>query len=156
MSKKILITILSLCLFIVPIYADDIDESNDGSTTIENTSTDTVTPVVVNLTDLLNGQNKDDDEIKTVVSVEPELVGMTQTMQKVSAEDTTGFKAVMLSLLGDYETVVTDYEYRTGNNTYYSHSIAIERDWAWMCSCGIFAILLICTFKTIGAIASKI
>lgn len=150
MSKKIIIPLLCLCLFAVPVYADD----EEQVTPQENTTT----PVVVNITDLLNSTNNstDEDKLDTVVAVEPELVNMTQSLQKVSAEDTTGFKAVMLSLLGDYETTITDYEYRTGTSNYTSHSISIERDWTWICSCGIFAILLICTFKTIGAIASKI
>lgn len=159
-NKKWILFFLCFCLLAVPVYADD--ESTDVGEPIQDNESDVPTPstVVVDITSLINqGSSKDEDkeeDIKSVVSLEPELVGFTQTKQTVSAEDSTGLKAVLLSILGDYETVVTDYEYRNNNNTYYSHSISIERDWAWLCSCGVFAILIYCTFKTIGSIASKI
>lgn len=159
MKNKVILFFLCFCLLAVPVYADD--ESTDVGEPVQDYESDVPTPstVVVDITSLINqGSSKDDDEeedIKSVVSLEPELVGFTQTKQTVTAADSSGLKSVLLSILGDYETVVTDYEYRNNNNTYYSHSISIERDWAWLCSCGIFAILLYCTFRTIGGIAAR-
>lgn len=152
--KKILLCLFCLMISLQPVFADDLpsEDTNLGD------QSQTQSPVVVDITNLLNNNtNKEEVEkdVKEVITIEPELVNMTQSLQKVSAEDATGFKAVMLSLIGDYETTITDYEYRTGTSGYTSHSISIERDWSWLCSCGIFAIIVICTFKTIGAICSK-
>lgn len=87
--------------------------------------------------------------------IQGELVSETKTVQRVSASDSNGFKAVLLGLLGDYETVITDYEYRTGNNTYTSHSIQIERDWAWICSAAVLAVVLFCVFRIIGGLFTR-
>lgn len=84
--------------------------------------------------------------------IQGELVSSTKTIQRVSANDATGFKAVLLSLLGDYETVVTDYEYRNANSQYNSHSIQIERDYAWICSACILGLVLFCVFRLIGGL----
>lgn len=84
--------------------------------------------------------------------IEGELVNTTKSIQRVSASDATGFKAVLLNLLGDYETVVTDYEYRNNNNTYTSHSIQIERDYAWICSACVLGLVLFCVFRLIGGL----
>ena len=133
--------LLFFCLFMLGsccVFADD--ELPDDGFTIppDNSST---TPVVVDITQLLvPSSSDDDDEPQEVVVLEPQLVNVTSSIERVSASDSSGFKAVILGLIGDYETVVTDYEYRSGNNTYTSHSISIERDWAWICSCGVFAV----------------
>lgn len=153
--RKVLLFFLLFTLGSVCIFADD-ELPNDGDPvqTIDNYST----PVVVDITQLINSQSTpavEDDTIQQVEVLEPELVNVTSTLQTITAADTSGFKAVMLSILGDYETVVTDYEYRNNNNTYYSHSITIERDWAWICSCGVFALLLYCTYRAIGGICSR-
>lgn len=87
--------------------------------------------------------------------IQGELVSETKTIQRVSASDSNGFKAVLLGLLGDYETVITDYEYRTGNNTYTSHSIQIERDYAWICSACVLGVVLFCVFRIIGQMFSR-
>lgn len=153
--RKVLLFFLLFTLGSVCVFADD-ELSNDSEpvSVIDNNST----PVVVDITQLINSQSTpavEDDTIQQVEVLEPELVNVTSTLQTITAADTSGFKAVMLSILGDYETVVTDYEYRNNNNTYYSHSITIERDWAWICSCGVFALLLYCTYRAIGGICAR-
>lgn len=143
-----------MLLSVAPIYADD-TISND-SITVPDQQPDP-TPIVVDITQLLTPNTKGSTEDPQVVVVDDmQLVNMTQSMQRVSASDTSGFKAVILQLLGDYETVVTDYEYRNNNNTYMSHSIAIEQDYAWLASAGILALLIYCTFRSIGGILCRI
>lgn len=83
------------------------------------------------------------------------LQSVNVSTERISASDANGFKAVMLGLLGDYETVITDYEYRNNNNTYTSHSIDITPDWSWICGAGIFAIVVFCAFRLIGGILCK-
>lgn len=84
-----------------------------------------------------------------------ELVDVSKTVYRVSASDTTGLKSILLGLFGDYETVVTDYEYRNNNNTYMSHSIDIQPDYAWMCAAACFGIVLWCTFRGVVAILCR-
>lgn len=160
MKHKILLFFLCMCLSTAYIFADDELPDDGQSIPVDELDTSAPATVVVDITQLIKPSEEvepssQDSEIEPVISLEPELISVTQSVQRVSASDTTGLKSVLLSILGDYESVVTDYEYRNNNNTYYSHSISIERDWAWLCSCGIFAILLYCTFRTIGGIAAR-
>lgn len=146
----------------VRIYANDELPVDSEPIQVEqpvDQSSPSVTVDLNSLVDQLTNNKSDldptEEEPKEVIVLEPQLVSYEQSVQKVSASDTSGLKALLLSILGDYETVVTDYEYRTGNNTYTSHSINIERDWAWICSCGVFALLLYCTFRSIGGILCR-
>lgn len=146
--------------FLCMLFSTSCVFADDGvSDVIESISVDdsSSTPIVVDITQLLTPSTKGTEEDPQVVVVdEMQLVNMTQSLQKVSAADATGFKAILLQLLGDYETVVTDYEYRNNNNTYMSHSIAIEQDYAWIASAAIFALLIYCTFRSIGGILCRI
>lgn len=72
---------------------------------------------------------------------------------RISAQDTSGFHAVILGLLGDYNPIVKDYTYQTTQG-YYSHSIDIQPDWSWICSAAIFALIIFCLFRLIGGIFS--
>ena len=147
--KKILLFfclcfVLSFCF----VFAED---AEDLSVPVQNDN-NTSAPIVVDITQLLNKDSDKDSTVDpdTVYILEPELVSAETKSQRITAADATGLKAVMLSLIGDYETTVTDYTYQSGSSGYYTHSINIERDWSWICSCGIFAIVLYCTFKAIG------
>ena len=84
-----------------------------------------------------------------------ELVSIEETRTVISADDATGLKAIMLDLIGDYETVITDYTYQSGSSGYYSHSISIERDYAWIWSCVVFIVVVYCTFRGIGGLIKK-
>ena len=84
--------------------------------------------------------------------IKGELVDETVTVYSVTASDASGLKSVVLGLIGDYETVVTDYEYRNGSNSYISHSIDIQPDYAWMASMLLFTLVIYCLFRVGGAI----
>ena len=72
---------------------------------------------------------------------------------RISASDTSGFHAVILGLLGDYNPIVKDYTY-TSTQGYTSHSIDIQPDWSWICSAAIFALIIFCLFRLIGGFFS--
>lgn len=72
---------------------------------------------------------------------------------RISANETSGFHAVILSLLGDYNPIVKDYVYQTSQG-YSSHSIEITPDWSWICSAAIFALIIFCVFRLIGGLFS--
>lgn len=84
---------------------------------------------------------------------EPVLEKVEITSKTVSANDANGLKAVLLSMIGDYETVITDYTYNNG--TYQSHSISIERDYAWIWSAILLVVVMYCVFRGIGGIICK-
>lgn len=132
------------------------DEISDQQQSIPD-NIDSPATVVVDITQLLNSntQSEDPDQIQQVEVQDLQLVNVEQTRQTVTPSDANGLKAVLLTILGDYETVVTDYEYRNNNNTYMSHSIAIEQDYAWICSACIFGLVIYCTFRAIGGILCR-
>lgn len=73
---------------------------------------------------------------------------------RVSASDTSGLHAIILSLIGDYNPVVKDYTYQSSSG-YTSHSIEITPDWSWICTAALFIVVVYCTFKFIGGIFTK-
>lgn len=164
MNKKIFIFFLLVvllfanCMFI---FADDQTDDNtedDNLSILDEVDDLGLTQVVVDITQLIKpteNNSDEEDKITQVEIIDPVLVDFETTQLRISPSDTSGFKAVLLSILGDYETTITDYTYQSGGSGYYSHSINIERDWTWICSCGVFALLLYCTFRTIGGICSR-
>lgn len=151
MNRKILLFFLCVCLSTGLCFADE-QLPDDGITIPDNI--DTPATVVVDITQLLNSRTSD-EEATAPVDPEPQLVDVEVTQLRVSPSDTSGFKAVLLTILGDYETVVTDYTYQQNNYQYLSHSINIERDWCWICSAGMLALLTYCTFRAIGGILAR-
>lgn len=152
--------LLFFCLLLIGstcfAYADD----TDNSVTIPD-NIDSPSPVVVDLTQLVNSltdksddAKSDSDDPQLVEVLEPVLIKAEQTRQTVQPSDANGFKAVLLTILGDYETVVTDYTYQNNSN-YYSHSIEIEQDYAWICSAAMLSLIVYCTFRIIGGMLCK-
>lgn len=72
---------------------------------------------------------------------------------RISANETSGFHAVILGLLGDYNPIVKDYTYQSSNG-YTSHSIEISPDWSWIASAAIFLVIIFCLFRLIGGLFS--
>lgn len=155
-NKKFFLLFFCICLIGSSCFAFADNADNDSVTIPDNI--DTPATVVVDITQLLNrddSSGSDSLEPDLVQVTDLELVNATQTRQTVTPSDTNGFKAVLLTIIGDYETVVTDYEYRNNNNTYMSHSIAIEQDYAWICSAAMLGLITYCTFRIIGGMLCK-
>ena len=83
---------------------------------------------------------------------EPVQEVSTSTL-RISANQTSGFHAVILGLLGDYNPIVKDYTYQSSQG-YTSHSIEITPDWSWIASAAIFLVIIFCLFRLIGGIFS--
>lgn len=136
-----IICVICLLFSFVPFYcfADDVSDSSDtGDSRVYN---DYYTDV----------------HVEPIIQTLPEgdLIEVKKVRTTVSPSDSNGLKAIVLSLIGDYETVVTDYTYQSSNG-YYSHSIQIERDWSWIVSACIFALVIFCTIRGIVALACRI
>lgn len=66
----------------------------------------------------------------------------------------SGLRSIVRTLIGNYSPVVVQYQYTNGSNTQYLREIL--PDYEWMFSCGIFALVLYCTFRMGGAFLSKL
>lgn len=87
------------------------------------------------------------------VITEPYIVSeeVVRNVSPVTPSDANGFKAVLLGLFGDYETVVTEHRY-TSSNGYTSIQVTTEPDYAWMISAAIFIVVLYCLFRLLGGV----
>lgn len=137
MNNKVIILIMCLFICLVPcfVFADDEDlviEYNEDSETQQ---------MIEDAKQLI----KDNQDLLEINS--------ETTLMKVSASNSTGFKRIILQLLGDYETVVTDHTYQSYNG-YTQHSIDVQPDYSWIASAAIFALVLYCALRFIGGIFS--
>ena len=78
-------------------------------------------------------------------------VAMLTGLAPVTPSDATGFKAVLLGLLGNYDPPVVQFEYTTNNN-YKQYVNEIQPDYVWLCSCGLLALMSFCLFRLGGAL----
>lgn len=76
---------------------------------------------------------------------------VVRSVSPVTPTDANGFKAVLLSLFGDYETVVTEHRYISSNG-YTSVQVTTEPDYAWMIASAIFTVVLYCLFRLLGGV----
>lgn len=88
-----------------------------------------------------------------ISSADPVLTDVTMLtgLAPVTPGDSTGFKAVLLGLLGNYDPPVVQFEYTTSNN-YKQYVNEIQPDFVWLCSCGLLALMIFCLFKLGGAL----
>ena len=128
--RKFLVFLLFTCLLLFPlsVYA-----SSEGTLSVSD------------VVDILDAARPDSGM---------ELKSVNVSNERVSASDSSGFKAVMLTVLGDYETVVTDYVYQNQSG-YTTHSITIERDWSWIMSAAMLIVVTFCTFLSVSTILKR-
>ena len=84
----------------------------------------------------------DDDMILQAVEV--------YSVSPITPDSTSGLKSVLLGLIGNYDTIVTDYTY-TSNNGYIQHTIQVQPDYVWMGSFLLLCLILYCLFRLGGA-----
>lgn len=77
----------------------------------------------------------------------------TLSIMRVSASDTSGLHAILLTLIGDYNPIVKDYTY-TSNSGYTSHQIDIQPDWSWIMTAALFIVVIFCVFRFVGGLFS--
>lgn len=78
-------------------------------------------------------------------------INIYSSVAPVQPSDTTGLKAVLLSFLGNYDPVIVEYEYTSGNG-YTNYLREVQPDFVWLCSCGLLALMIFCLFKLGGAL----
>ena len=81
---------------------------------------------------------------------------MLQSEPNTPVESSSGLKGILLDLFGPYMPTITQLQYRQGSNQYYTYVNDISPDFPWLCSAGIFALVLFCLFKLGGALLCRI
>lgn len=145
------------------VYADNITDSAIEEPMPEIFETETTSSgitVVVNnpdnssaisaLTDYIASRDSE-NSVYSLGNESLQLRSVNVSNETITASDANGFKAVILGLLGDYTTIITDYTYQTQQG-YTQHSIDVTPDWSWVCSSAIFVVVVYCSMKMIGGL----
>lgn len=70
-----------------------------------------------------------------------ELVGV-ESYALSPITSSSGLKGVLLDVLGPYDNIVTQYQYRQNTSTNYSYVNEITPDYPWIASAALFIVLL--------------
>lgn len=88
-----------------------------------------------------------------VVSEDVVLTGVARvSVPPVTPSSTTGLKAALLTVLGNYDPVVVVYQYNTSSSGYSSYATDIQPDYAWIASAVLLCLVIWCLFKLGGAL----
>lgn len=88
-----------------------------------------------------------------VVSEDVVLTGISRvSVPPVTPSSTTGLKAALLTVLGNYDPVVVVYQYNTSSSGYSSYATDIQPDCAWIASAVLLCLVIWCLFKLGGAL----
>ena len=88
-----------------------------------------------------------------VVSEDVVLTGVSRvSIPPVTPSSTTGLKAALLSVLGNYDPVVVVYQYNTSSSGYSSYATDIQPDYVWIASAVLICLVIWCLFKLGGAL----
>lgn len=88
-----------------------------------------------------------------VVSEDVVLTGVSRvSIPPVTPSSTTGLKAALLAVLGNYDPVVVVYQYNSSSSGYSSYATDIQPDYAWLASAALLCLVIWCLFKLGGAL----
>lgn len=88
-----------------------------------------------------------------VVSEDVVLTGVSRvSIPPVTPSSTSGLKAALLTVLGNYDPVVVVYQYNTSGSGYSSYATDIQPDYAWIASAALLCLVIWCLFKLGGAL----
>lgn len=101
-----------------------------------------------------------DSPIENVIEEEPEINPDTDlpvdislmSVAPITPEDSSGLKAVLLSVLGDYDPIVVEYKYQNTNQTSYQYLREVMPDYPWCASFLMLALFVYCIFRLGGAL----
>lgn len=88
-----------------------------------------------------------------VVSEDVVLTGIARvSVPPVTPSSTSGLKAALLTVLGNYDPVVVVYQYNSSSSGYSSYATDIQPDYAWIASAALLCLVIWCLFKLGGAL----
>lgn len=91
----------------------------------------------------------------TPVSIDDPDVTITDvslySVAPVTPSSTSGLKAALLGILGNYDPVIVEYQYSSGNG-YTNYLREVQPDYVWLCSAALLALVIFCLFKLGGGL----
>lgn len=69
----------------------------------------------------------------------------------VTPSSTSGLKAALLGILGNYDPVIVEYQYQSGQG-YNNYLREVQPDYVWLCSAALLALVIYCLFKLGGGL----
>lgn len=88
-----------------------------------------------------------------VVSEDVVLTGVSRvSVPPVAPSSTTGLKAALLTVLGNYDPVVVVYEYNVSSSSSSRYVTDTEPDYVWLASAALLCLVILCLFKLGGAL----
>ena len=88
-----------------------------------------------------------------VVSEDVVLTGVSRvSVPPVTPSSTTGLKAALLTVLGNYDPVVVVYEYSISSSSSSRYVTDTQPDYAWIASAALLCLVIWCLFKLGGAL----
>lgn len=88
-----------------------------------------------------------------VVSDDLVLAGVSRvSVPPVTPSSTTGLKAALLTVLGNYDPVVVVYQYNSSSSGYSSYATDIQPDYAWIASAALLCLVIWRLFMLGGAL----
>lgn len=69
----------------------------------------------------------------------------------VAPSSTSGFKAALLGILGNYDPVIVEYQYQSSQG-YNNYLREVQPDYVWLCSAALLALVIYCLFKLGGGL----
>lgn len=121
----------------------------------EESTTDNGSQITVVVNNPTNNKSSDDEPVHVILDNEEyQLKSVNTEVMVKSPSNTTGLKSVVLSVIGDYETTVTDYTYQSYSGST-QHSINVEPDYAWICTAAIFLVCLYSMFRLYGLLFGR-
>nr|DAU35613.1 MAG TPA: hypothetical protein [Inoviridae sp.] len=97
----------------------------------------------------------DNDYAAAPVSIDDPDVTITDislaSVSPITPSSTSGLKAALLGILGNYDPVVVEYQYASGNG-YTNYLREIQPDYVWLCSAALLALVIYCLFKLGGGL----
>ena len=74
------------------------------------------------------------------------------SLSPVTPSNTSGFKSVLLGLLGNYDTIVTVHQYQSSSSGYSSYVTDVQPDYVWLTGAALLLLLIYCLFRLGGAL----
>lgn len=88
-----------------------------------------------------------------VVSEDVVLTGVSRvSVPPVTPSSTTGLKAALLTVLGNYDPVVVVYEYNVSSSSSSRYVTDTQPDYVWIASAALLCLVIWCLFKLGGAL----
>lgn len=105
---------------------------------------------------VLSQPSIDDSEVVENVGIDPVNdtitdINILTSVAPVTPSDTSGLKAVLLGLLGNYDPVIVEYQYQSSQG-YNNYLREVQPDYVWLCSFALLALMIFCIFRLGGAL----